>query len=236
LINSTYLFFKVHLSSLQKTQHINDLQVLIDKLIIKENAYSINKSYLDNDIIPEYLMNFPECRFKDDPIYVRDFKRMINEFQVKILKFNSFYFERKKDEINIEIKNKIEFISKFDNSIDSKLSILKAEAIKNHKKQLQIANEKILKLINKTHSNRTNNNSTRTHTTNLTYRNNSKRSRFGNNRSNTYHTNTRRLRTNNPRYSYNFQGPTENNYYHSENFTLPLSSSQTLQNQKLNRK
>ena len=59
---------------------IKDLQVLFDKLIVKENAFTINKSYWVNDIIPKSLLNFPEGRFKDDPIYLRDFKLLINEF------------------------------------------------------------------------------------------------------------------------------------------------------------
>jgi hypothetical protein len=142
-------FLNLSLTRNAKEEHLNDLQVLYDKLVFKQNAFSINKSYLDNDILPKSLLQFPEPRFKDDPMYIHGFNNLKKEYQVKVLNYNSDYLKNKEEELELEIKNKVEFISKFDNKINDKLGILKTEASKKHEKQLKASNEKIQKLINK---------------------------------------------------------------------------------------
>jgi len=148
--NQLNAFLSLSLTRNVKEEHLKDLQILFDKLVFKQNMFTINKSYLDNDILPKSLLQFPEPRFKDDPLYIQGFNEIKKEFQIKILKFNSDYLKSKQDELEIEVKNKVEFIAKFDNKINDKLSILKAEAAKKHEKQLRASNEKIQNLINKT--------------------------------------------------------------------------------------
>ena len=217
-----------------KDEHYQDLEQLINRKVQLTNSLTINKQYLNNNVIQPSISQsrFPLPWMSNDLEFTDQFNKLIVTFQTQIQQFNINYIEKKLTKLTIDINNKLNFMKNIDSDAVEKCKVLESTITNKLLPSLTKSTEKVNRLIvaanvpNSSHSTHIHPSTARTvpttsfngTTTNTIHRNNfsqhlQHRNNNNNNNNNTYNNapfNINRSYSTRQRY-YNPYDPIHNN-------------------------
>jgi hypothetical protein len=140
------------LNSLPKTakdEHYQDLERLLNKKCITTNSLTINEGYLKNKIMQANIKSnkFPLPYLAKDPLFVDEFNKMIQKFQVEIQTHMVDYLTKELQSVNQAIAVKVKFINQIDTDASNKINCLESNVTRNNAADLTNSNEKLNRKI-----------------------------------------------------------------------------------------
>ena len=166
----------LNLTNEAKTNHINELKSIMDKLERRRITYNNLKSYNDNMIVPKIYdsIKLPPPLFKEDKIYTQKYQECLKKIRNDYLKFNINYLEENIEDLTTSFNEKKNLISRFNNNINEETTQFDNHLKLKYKNKIENAAEKVKRISEKMNNYNNNENNINNYSNNNNNNNNNK--------------------------------------------------------------